>query len=229
MRPESGNTHHFHGNNRHCASSGWPAVVLGRLIGAPRHTPDTSQSTVHTSTFNLDVNGRVNTVVINDDRPRTVTFVTDANGQVLTRTELDNNPNLADPKDQYFYFSGRRIGEVTNNGSYVSTYQGAMYDRASSGPASPTPFNNGNYAVHNIDFDLAYEALTPHSIRSGGTSWTIRDGDTLQGIAAAVWGDASLWYMIAEANGLTSASNNIHTLPYSPLAFPRQFTLICRF
>ncbi len=161
---------------------------------------------IHTSTFNLDVNGRVATVVINDDRDRTVTFVTDANGQVLTRTEVDTNLTLDDPKDQYFYFSGRRIGEVTNNGSYVSTYQGAMYDRANSGPASPTPFHNGNYAVHNIDFDLAYEALTPHSIRSGGTSWTIRDGDTLQGIAAAVWGDASLWYMIAEANGLTSAS-----------------------
>ncbi|HYC68886.1 pesticin C-terminus-like muramidase [Brevundimonas sp.] len=161
---------------------------------------------LHTSTFNLDVNGRVSTVVINDDRDRTVTFVTDANGQVLTRTELDNNASLADPKDQYFYFSGRRIGEVTNNGSYVSTYQGAMYDRANTGPATPAPFQNGNYATHAIDFDLAYEALTPHSIRSGGTSWTIRDGDTLQGIAAAVWGDASLWYMIAEANGLTSAS-----------------------
>lgn len=28
------------------------------------------------------------------------------------------------------------------------------------------------------------------------------DGDTLQSVAAAVWGDASLWYLIADANGL---------------------------
>ncbi|MCP5005958.1 MAG: LysM peptidoglycan-binding domain-containing protein, partial [Planctomycetes bacterium] len=27
-------------------------------------------------------------------------------------------------------------------------------------------------------------------------------GDTLQSIASTVWGDASLWYLIADANGL---------------------------
>jgi len=30
-------------------------------------------------------------------------------------------------------------------------------------------------------------------------------GDTLPSIAAAVWGDGSLWWMIAEANSLTGA------------------------
>ena len=33
----------------------------------------------------------------------------------------------------------------------------------------------------------------------------MREGDTLQNIAASVWGDASLWYMLAEANGLSGA------------------------
>jgi hypothetical protein len=37
--------------------------------------------------------------------------------------------------------------------------------------------------------------------------YTVRDGDTLQGIAASVWGDASLWYMIAEANGLSGSES----------------------
>jgi len=31
-------------------------------------------------------------------------------------------------------------------------------------------------------------------------------GDTLQGIAQALWGDASLWYKLAEANGLSANS-----------------------
>ena len=35
--------------------------------------------------------------------------------------------------------------------------------------------------------------------------YTVQDGDTLQSIARALWGDASLWYLIADANGLTSA------------------------
>ena len=35
----------------------------------------------------------------------------------------------------------------------------------------------------------------------------MRDGDTLQGVAAALWGDAALWYVLAEANGLNAASS----------------------
>ena len=34
----------------------------------------------------------------------------------------------------------------------------------------------------------------------------MRAGDTLQGIAAQLWGDASLWYKLAEANGLGAAA-----------------------
>ncbi len=34
----------------------------------------------------------------------------------------------------------------------------------------------------------------------------MQSGDTLQSIAYQLWGDSSYWYLIAEANGLTSAS-----------------------
>ena len=66
--------------------------------------------------------------------------------------------------------------------------------------------------------------------------YSVQSGDTLAGIASALWGDASLWYKIAEANGLTadspllegmsliipagvqSNSNNATTFkPYDPL------------
>jgi nucleoid-associated protein YgaU len=33
--------------------------------------------------------------------------------------------------------------------------------------------------------------------------YTVRSGDTLQGIAAALYGDGNLWYRLAEANGLS--------------------------
>lgn len=165
-----------------------------------------ASNTGNTSTFNYDVNGRISTVVIDDDRDRTVTFVTDPNGQVLLRTELDLQTTTGDPKDQYFYFNGQRIGEVTNNGVYTSSYTGEMYNRTRTGPSTPTPFRYGDNPIYNADFDLAYEALTPSSIRSGGSAYTVRTGDTLQGIAAGVWGDSSLWYLIAEANGLTATS-----------------------
>lgn len=38
-------------------------------------------------------------------------------------------------------------------------------------------------------------------------------GDTLAGIAAALWGDANLWYKIAEVNGLTAESQLIEGMP----------------
>ncbi|MFZ6876608.1 LysM peptidoglycan-binding domain-containing protein, partial [Undibacterium sp. Di27W] len=34
-----------------------------------------------------------------------------------------------------------------------------------------------------------------------------QQGDTLQSIAKTVWGDATLWYLIADANGVVSADN----------------------
>lgn len=34
----------------------------------------------------------------------------------------------------------------------------------------------------------------------------VQSGDTLQSIAAGLWGDGDLWYKIAEVNGLTAES-----------------------
>jgi hypothetical protein len=41
--------------------------------------------------------------------------------------------------------------------------------------------------------------------RLSATRYTVQDGDTIEGIALRLWGDASYWYLIAEANGLTGA------------------------
>lgn len=40
--------------------------------------------------------------------------------------------------------------------------------------------------------------------QAGG--YTVQPGDTLQGIAANLWGDGSLWYKLAEVNGLSANS-----------------------
>jgi hypothetical protein len=52
-----------------------------------------------------------------------------------------------------------------------------------------------------------YDPISPVSQGMEGTDgrYQVRDGDTLAGIAAAQWGDASLWYLIAEANGLSGS------------------------
>ena len=37
---------------------------------------------------------------------------------------------------------------------------------------------------------------------TNATRYMAREGDSLQSIALAVWGDASLWYVLADRNGL---------------------------
>ncbi|HEY0303062.1 MAG TPA: LysM domain-containing protein, partial [Rhizomicrobium sp.] len=52
----------------------------------------------------------------------------------------------------------------------------------------------------------SYEPINGNSWEAASSSYTVGDGDTLQSIAAAMWGDAALWYLIADANGLTASS-----------------------
>ncbi|MFZ6876539.1 LysM peptidoglycan-binding domain-containing protein, partial [Undibacterium sp. Di27W] len=42
---------------------------------------------------------------------------------------------------------------------------------------------------------------------NGPSMYITQQGDTLQSIAKTVWGDATLWYLIADANGVVSADN----------------------
>jgi hypothetical protein len=56
--------------------------------------------------------------------------------------------------------------------------------------------------VNHVDFDQNFDPINP-STDSGGGRYTAQDGDTLQTVAAAVWGDAAMWYLLADANGMT--------------------------
>jgi nucleoid-associated protein YgaU len=59
--------------------------------------------------------------------------------------------------------------------------------------------------VTSADFDQNYEPVSPTYPPATGSAYTVRSGDTLKSVAQALWGDSSLWYLIAEANGLSSA------------------------
>ncbi|MES2039354.1 MAG: LysM peptidoglycan-binding domain-containing protein [Pseudomonadota bacterium] len=58
--------------------------------------------------------------------------------------------------------------------------------------------DTGNYAMFQM-LDDAHPGSISH--------YTIRTGDTLQSIASAVYGTSSLWYLIADANGLNADSS----------------------
>ena len=85
------------------------------------------------------------------------------------------------------------------------------------------------------DFDQNYEPINASYPGPVGSAYTVRSGDTLTSIAQSVWGDSAMWYLLAEANGLsggealvegqvlvipnkvTNIHNNANTFrPYNP-------------
>jgi YD repeat-containing protein len=164
------------------------------------------------STQSYDLNGHIERSV---DRAgnRHFYYSTDADGRVLRREEVDG-PD-AKPSQQnrvasqrsalyfqnYYFFNGREVGTVSNDPSAIlkdygqalaQGKQGAYYERK---------------AVLSADFDQNYQPIGTNYPGRTASSYTVsRTGETLQNIAMALWGDGSLWYLIAEANGLSGNS-----------------------
>jgi LysM repeat protein len=165
-----------------------------------------SGSTNNNSTFYYDESGNLTSVYIQDGRPRTISFINDANGQVLQRDEADNKSSTGDPRELHFYFNGIRVGDISNNGSSEADYATSIASHLSVGGTGP--FRNGSTISSNYaDFDQSYDPINGLNYESTSTRYTVQAGDTLEAIAQTLWGDASFWYMIADANGLTGSES----------------------
>ena len=82
-------------------------------------------------------------------------------------------------KAQYFFFA---------NGQNIGTF-GQLVD---------------SEGTIKANFDVNYTPVSQGYPSSVPTDVIVQSGETLRSIAARVFGDASLWYVLAEANGLTS-------------------------
>jgi YD repeat-containing protein len=111
------------------------------------------------------------------------TLVNDAAGKVLQKTQ------------------GTALRErLTVDGALVFRHDGNQtHTLIVNGEVLGTSSNNGTPDT----FGVTHVPVTAPSLSAPPGSYTVHTGDTLQGIAKAVWGDGSLWYLIAEANGLS--------------------------
>jgi len=57
--------------------------------------------------------------------------------------------------------------------------------------------------VTSADFDQNYQPINPDYPGRAPTSHVVEAGETLNSIALAMFGDSSLWYIIADANGMS--------------------------
>ncbi|MEA3064796.1 MAG: hypothetical protein QOJ27_1242, partial [Sphingomonadales bacterium] len=169
------------------------------------YKPNTSQSTTYTTTFYYDTSGQLTSIYVSDGRPRSVTFINDVNGQAIKRDESDNKYNLGDPHEIWYRFGGRQLGYTGNNGTVETDYATSIGNRTLTPGTGAYRFGQ-SYGSAYADFDLSGEAITSFGQGSVAGGYTARAGDTLQSVAAQLWGDSSLWYKLAEANGMGAAN-----------------------
>lgn len=164
-----------------------------------------SGQSARTSSYYYDYTGQLSSVRIADGRPRNVMYTNDMTGQVIRRDESDNDYGKGDPHEVWYRFNGRTLGYVGNNGTQDTNYQASIGSRTR--PQGTGPFDGGSaYGTSYADFDQSVAPITSFAQGAGGGSYTVRGGETLSGIAAQLWGDAGLWYKLAEANGLGGGS-----------------------
>ena len=154
----------------------------------------TEQSLSH---FSYDVNGRLSNQV-EDGTNLPKSFVYNAAGELLQRSTTASTKH-------FFYADGQRIGDVGNapdENPRISYAEQLVRNWGGDTPeARRTRYSNPGPL--RADFDQNYEPLNDSYAGSSLSSYVVRqNGETLRAIAQALWGDGSLWYLIAEANGL---------------------------
>jgi YD repeat-containing protein len=168
-----------------------------------RNTDDSGNALWDTD-YTYNGSGNLISATIDDDRDRTVNFIVDANGMILQRREVSSTP-AGDPRDIHYMFAGMKLGDVSNNGTGNVDFSTALMQHRMQ-PQFTSSFRGNGVSSPYADFDQSYDAVNGDSLDGTGARYVVHDGETLQSIALASFGDSSLWYLIAEANGLNSAS-----------------------
>ena len=205
--------------------------------GGNVYWPDTGESYSQSSLYEFDSHGNLARAQVFEgfhiSDARDIRYLYNADHQGVKRwtyTPLGAPGGPAPgPIENHIYFNGLRIGDIGNTGgpeTYVETIDGRNQ--------GSSDWDDKGYA----NFDLNYQAVHPSAQASTHGSYTVQGGETLQVVAANLWGDASLWYLLAQANGLNgteyltagrtlmvpanaTALNNVHNnadtfKPYDP-------------
>jgi YD repeat-containing protein len=130
-----------------------------------------------------------------------VDFVNDVDGHVMGSWRSLNGNTASIAYNFHYYAGGMQVGAVGNDGAPETDYATALAQRGT----TPGNLFQSGAAVSYADFDQSFETISPTSEGAANGVYTVQGGDTLASIALSTWGDASLWYLIADANGLSGS------------------------
>ncbi|SAL02579.1 LysM domain protein [Caballeronia pedi] len=189
----------------------WDGAKQSKVTVQPTN-PNSPGWKAATTYYNYDINGNLKSTF--DDggnepgNARAFQYWTDLRGQVQRRSELTGVTVSASGaisgtegvrKHNYYYLNGNRVGNQGNDGvdeiDYVQELAGKLGKGSDSQYKVFTPVGTADFDENYMAINATYPGVSP------GT-WTVRAGETLQSIASALWGDATLWYILADANGL---------------------------
>ena len=138
-------------------------------------------------------------------------YALNSDGEVVMRAQSDNSSN--DPDEVHRYVSTAQVADYTNdNNSELQNYdyQALITDKTSSATGTGRFWHGATAGTSGGEFGTSgydpINAITAGTSRNSRGSYVVQSGDTLQGIAQNLWGDSSLWYLIADANALSADS-----------------------
>jgi YD repeat-containing protein len=143
--------------------------------------------------------------------PSQTTMNYDARGNLVWQRKIDG---LGAQQQLFFDYDSQGQALVKDGVDYTATQQGITgntnndyyyADGKAIGDIAASFFEDGTVLAH---FDIDYTPVSPTYPGSQPGSVVVNPGDTLSAIAQSALGDASLWYLIANANGLTEGPND---------------------
>lgn len=149
-----------------------------------------------------------------DDRQKNTNdrnFYSNAQGQIL---RADWNAGDNKTRDEFHYYSsGRTVGQ--SSVSTETTHNWVRLDAdetATSGRNLASLFKYKRVTDVTRDsasmMDPNFQSIGQHYPAPQGGTYTVQSsGERLESIAMALWGDSSLWYMLADENGLSQSES----------------------
>ena len=161
-------------------------------------------NTVYSTNYGYDVSGASVWAHVWDGEPQLNLYTVNTNGQIIRREERDfANASTLETTGQnsaFYLFGGKQMGEIGTRDT-GKDYQTSIAYRTENAPINP--ITREPYERRTNNFSQSLTPITSYDQGQAAGSYTVRAGDNLRSIAAAVWGDSSLWYKLAEANGLS--------------------------
>ncbi|MFZ2752210.1 MAG: putative Ig domain-containing protein, partial [Lysobacteraceae bacterium] len=196
------------------AYEGWESWQEKTVAGASTNTANFKATT---NTLHLDAYGRIlkqqehTEGASLDDRVRVYTYSGD--GMVQTRREGTVNgsnvftqstkaPNDTPLNYQFVYAAGQQLAELQAGGE-VRTALPTGGSQASQAFAAAIQ-RSGWTPTQTNTLSKIVGGSGPYT--AGGGMATVLEGETLQSLAQRVYGTSTLWYVLADANGLSDAT-----------------------